>query len=104
MARDATGRLVGFASAGPCRDDDAPARRELYGLYVEAGSRGTGLADLLVERVLRGRDASLWVLDDNPRARAFYARHGFTPDGHRAVHDATGAPEVRLVRSGGAPV
>jgi GNAT superfamily N-acetyltransferase len=99
VARDADGRLVGFASAGPCRDDDRPAEWEVYALYVAAGSRATGVADLLVDRVLGVRDASLWVLEDNPRARAFYARHGFAPDGHRAVHDDTGAAEVRLVRA-----
>jgi 2-(1,2-epoxy-1,2-dihydrophenyl)acetyl-CoA isomerase len=38
------------------------------------------------------------VFEQNPRARAFYARHGFVPDGARATDDWTGLPEVRLVR------
>jgi RimJ/RimL family protein N-acetyltransferase len=25
--------------------------------------------------------AVLWVLDDNPRARRFYEKHGWSPDG-----------------------
>lgn len=40
-----------------------------------------------------------WTAEDNPRARAFYARNGFTPDGARKVEPSwEDLAEVRLVR------
>ena len=41
--------------------------------------------------------ASLWVLEDNPRARRFYEREGWTLDGERREEEFLGAPvtEVR---------
>ena len=41
--------------------------------------------------------ASLWVLDDNPRARRFYEREGWTADGGRREEEFLGVPitEVR---------
>jgi len=39
------------------------------------------------------------MAQDNPRARAFYARNGFTPDGARKVEPSwEDLTEVRLVR------
>ena len=97
--------VVGFASAGPPAagtsepDGSAPPReRQLQAIYVRARLHGTGVADRLMESSLGTGPAHLWVFEENPRARAFYARHGFTPDGARALDDWTGAPEVRLVR------
>jgi len=40
----------------------------------------------------------LWVFEANAPARAFYAAHGYVPDGARMVHEPTGAPEIRLYR------
>jgi predicted GNAT family N-acyltransferase len=37
------------------------------------------------------------VADPNPRAQAFYGKHGFEPDGVTKVDD--GVSEVRLVRA-----
>ena len=42
--------------------------------------------------------ATLWVVEGNARARAFYARRGFVDEGGRDVHPATGTPEIRMVR------
>ena len=92
------GRIVGFASAGPSRDDDPPTEWELYVVNLLQPAHGTGLADVLLDRVLGDRDATLWVLEGNTRARAFYARHGFTDEGGRSTHEPTGAVELRLVR------
>jgi GNAT superfamily N-acetyltransferase len=77
--------IVGWVSVGPARDDDAAA--ELYGIYVRARGWGSGLGRALMQaglQALRARfdgDAILWVLDDNPRARAFYEREGWRLDG-----------------------
>ena len=100
---EADGEVVGFASSGRCRDGDAvPGRRELYAIYVLAAFYGSGAGAALLDAAI-GRDAaSLWVLEDNPRARAFYARHGFVPDGAVKDDDRFGPValrEVRLVRA-----
>ncbi len=100
---EAGGRVVGFAIAGPARADGRhePVRaHELYALYVLAAHHGTGAGQALLDAVLPpGTPAQLWVAEANPRARAFYARNGFAPDGATAVDDHVGGlAEVRLVR------
>ena len=97
--------VLGFATAGPARENPAagaPVRdRELWSIYVRAGEYGSGLADRLLEAVLPGREpAELWVFEANARARRFYARHGFKPDGARHVFgpDLGHQAEIRLVR------
>jgi GNAT superfamily N-acetyltransferase len=98
VVHDPVGGIAGFASAGPSRDDDAPTPWELYAVNLAAHARGTGVADVLLDRLVGQRDASLWVVEANARARAFYARRGFTDDGGRAVHEPTGTTEIRMVR------
>jgi len=94
------GHVVGFATIGPSRDEEGCG--ELYAIYVapESWSTGAGRALMLrAEDELRSRyaEATLWVLEDNPRARAFYERAGWSPDGARKSEARwdTQAPEVR---------
>jgi GNAT superfamily N-acetyltransferase len=73
--------IVGFGHVGSARADGAAG--ELYGFYVHPEVWGTGIGDALIERchqalALRFDDALLWVLTDNPRARRFYERNGWT--------------------------
>ncbi len=98
VVHDPTGRIAGFASAGPSRDDDAPTPWELYAVNLAARARGTGIADALFDRLVGPRDASLWVVEANARARAFYERRGFVDEGSRTVHEPTGTAEIRMVR------
>ncbi len=95
---DPDGRLGGFGSAGPSRDEDAPTEWELYAVNLVPQARGTGVADRLLDELVGDRAATLWVVEGNARARAFYARRGFVDEGGRDAHPATGTPEVRLVR------
>ena len=90
LVAEKDGRVVAFASLGPARDDAAredATRGELYAIYAlpEAWGSGAGraLLEAGVEALREGgyRQAILWVLDDNPRARRFYEREGWTPDG-----------------------
>jgi GNAT superfamily N-acetyltransferase len=90
--------VVGFASVGTGRDEDTDVSTELYAIYVRQSWHGTGLGQVLLDTVLGGRSAYLWVLEANQRARAFYARNGFTPDGARKKFDLLDAWEERLVR------
>jgi ribosomal protein S18 acetylase RimI-like enzyme len=94
------GRVVGFSSVGPSRDDDALG--ELYAIYVapQAWSTGAGRALLAAGEEQLASEyhaALLWVLEDNPRARRFYERAGWAPDGARKAEERFGvrAPEVR---------
>lgn len=80
---DAT--IVGFASTGPARDEEATG--ELYAIYVEPDHWGTGAGRLLLEHAeaaLRedGYGAALlWVLEGNERAERFYRAAGWGQDG-----------------------
>ena len=81
-------RIVGFVACGLTRDEDEePGGRELFAIYVLPDFWGTGAAAGLMRvalEALRARGATaamLWVLDDNPRARRFYEREGWHPDG-----------------------
>jgi GNAT superfamily N-acetyltransferase len=92
--------VVGFASVGPSRDLEGVG--ELYAIYVEPAAWSTGAGRALLECAeseLRGRyqEATLWVLEDNPRARRFYEIAGWGIDGERKADERWGvrAPEVR---------
>ena len=84
---EAGGIPIGWAATGPSRDDDGRDRGELFALYALPAqwSRGVGHALITAaEEALRSagyRTASLWVLDGNVRAAAFYERHGWLEDG-----------------------
>lgn len=100
VARDEAG-LVGFATAGASRDAVPVRERELWAINLLARAHGTGLADELLRLALGDAPASLWVVEANHRAIAFYRRHGFAPDGLRGTHPPTGTPEIRMVRPAG---
>ena len=60
-------------------------------------THGTGAGPALLNAVIDPEEsAALWVADPNPRAHAFYRRHGFVADGTTQVED--GVREVRMVR------
>jgi GNAT superfamily N-acetyltransferase len=80
--------LLGFASVGPSRDEDAePSTAELWAIYAAPEHWGTGVGHQLHEAaldVVRGSgatQATLWVLHGNDRAVRFYERHGWLADG-----------------------
>ncbi|MGW3243908.1 N-acetyltransferase family protein [Streptomyces sp. NPDC001070] len=95
--------VIGVVAMGPPKDDaDAPsASGELHWIHVRPDRWGHGVgARLHAEFVRFLRDASLdtGLLDAwerNSRALAFYARHGWVPDGGRRPGPG-GADFVRL--------
>lgn len=93
---DRDGGLVGFASWGPGRGEDPPTEVELYAIYTRSSEWGSGTGSALLEAAIGARAAFLWALAGNDRAIAFYAKHGFSPDG--AVDDQPGGQHVRLTR------
>jgi GNAT superfamily N-acetyltransferase len=81
------GVLTGFIGVGTARDPDArPGDGEVRTIYVDPPRFGTGDGHALLERgeerlaALGFAAATLWVLSENGGARAFYERHGWTPD------------------------
>lgn len=93
------GHIVGFASTGPPRGHPPIRDFELGSIYLLAAHHGSGLGQELLDVALGGREASLWVLDDNPRAHAFYTRNGFSPDGADKIDEHFGnVREIRMVR------
>jgi GNAT superfamily N-acetyltransferase len=115
--------IVGYASFGPERDvlgmpwphPLTPAGSdgqvaELYALYVHPAWWSTGTGRALMDQVLAKVRAAgyasiaLWVLEANERARSFYRRAGFAPDGARHVlDDLGGVIEVRYRRALSSP-
>lgn len=89
-------RVVVFASYGPERERASgfTGRAELYAFYAHPDVWGTGAASTLIAHTEERfkaegfETAVLWVLEDNPRARRFYERHGWEPSGAAADFDA----------------
>jgi len=102
------GAVVGFASTGPVdAEDAAPGTAHLFAIYLAPAAAGRGIGRALLERaeeVMRAAGftrATLWVLETNARARAFYERAGWAWDGTRSSHQVqcSNLPIVRYVRS-----
>jgi GNAT superfamily N-acetyltransferase len=91
------GELVGIAMSGPPVDAAPVWARQLYVLYAYAAHHGTGVGSALLEAVVDPEESvALWVADPNPRAHAFYRKHGFVADGTAQVEE--GVREIRMVR------
>jgi ribosomal protein S18 acetylase RimI-like enzyme len=92
------GRAIGFAHVGPQLNDDGTPTGlgELYGFYVHPCAWGTGAATALIDaaeerlRQLGFGEAVLHVFRDNPRARRFYERAGWTFTGREAPFELEG--------------
>jgi GNAT superfamily N-acetyltransferase len=106
---EADRRVVGFVSACPSRDADAPppAFAEIAALYVHPAAWGTGCGHALCQAVFGhllptpAQSVIVWVLRGNVRARHFYERVGFIQDDGRkdiTFFDVT-LPEVRYRRN-----
>ena len=110
-------QVIGFASSGPERDtggqlgpppETSPSgavAAELYAIYVQpaywGGQAGWQLLTEIVSRATAQQYASLsvWVLEDNHRARRFYERAGFAVTGESQVlGDLGGVTEIRYWR------
>ncbi|MGO1184281.1 MAG: GNAT family N-acetyltransferase [Micrococcaceae bacterium] len=122
LAEDLTDRIVGMASLErpepaepePTDASGTPAApgtpAQLRTLYVLAEAQGTGVADALLRAALgavdprdsAAPDVVLTVLENNPRAIAFYRRHGFEIVGEPVEMTGpwAGLREIRMVRRG----
>ena len=96
--------IVGFASIGPCRDHDAADNwGEVHAIYLDPSAWNAGIGRALfssaVSRLeaLGYRHLTLWVLEGNARARAFYERAGWSASPAKKVEERPGF-ELREVR------
>ena len=98
-------RVIGFCSFGPERERARgfTGRGEVWAFYLHPERWGSGAAAELMDHVEQRLKSEgfatvvLWVLDDNPRARRFYERHGWAPTGIAANFDdycEVSVPEV----------
>ena len=103
VAVEPNGRVAGFIHAGASRDADCGDKvGELIAIYLrpELWNRGVGHqlhAAGMASLAARFEQATLWVLEGNARARAFYVRQGWQPDG-AVKRDTLADAEVTEVR------
>ena len=103
IAVEPNARVAGFIHVGASRDADAGAKvGELISIYLrpELWNRGVGHqlhAAGMASLAARFEQATLWVLEGNARARAFYERQGWQPDG-AVKRDTLADAEVTEVR------
>ncbi|HEX5012756.1 MAG TPA: GNAT family N-acetyltransferase [Candidatus Limnocylindrales bacterium] len=101
------GRIVGFAGTAAPDANDAPdlasGALELATIYVLREAWDTGVGRALMNKVVgdcRGHgtpELVLWVFTANARARRFYERAGWLPDG--AGRDlAVGGAQIPMMR------
>jgi GNAT superfamily N-acetyltransferase len=101
LVAEVDGKIAGFVAVGLSRD--AGGDGELYAIYVRPEQWGTGVGRALIEageerlRELGHGHASLWVLEDNPRARRFYEAAGWSTNGTTRPIEIFGilVPEIR---------
>lgn len=98
------GVVVGHVTYG--RSETEPSTGQILSCYVHPDYWGTGVADTLLDAALNAvpqARVQLWVHPDNHRARRFYHRHGFRPDG---VHspDPASTFEMRYALNRDSPV
>src|SRR5580658_5310835 len=80
--------VVGFVGLAPSTDPDATSDTgEVGAIYVLREHWGAGYGSTLLEQATESlreaecSSATLWVLDSNARARSFYERARWVPDG-----------------------
>ena len=106
---DPVGDVVGFITVTPGPDRTAPEVGEVRALYTRAAVWGTGVGrELWDAGVAHLADhgctsGTLWVLDSNARARRFYERRGWAPDGPTQVDEVWGATVTEVRYAGSLP-
>jgi len=96
--------VLGFCRHGP--DPEDAGRGHIFSLYVAPAASGRGLGSYLLAHALADLErrhldpVTIWVFEQNERARRLYTGFGFFPDATRRVEAEYGAEEIRLCRLG----
>lgn len=102
LVAELDGSIVGFAVYGTSGDKDLVDAGEIFALYVLKACQGRkiGLALMksCMEKLAGFKRISLWVLEGNNSAIAFYERFGFRKDGAaKEIQLGTPMNEIRMV-------
>ena len=95
------GDVVGFASVGRSRDEEAENEGELYAIYLQQSYWDRGIGRALLERAEESmrafgfERAILWVMEGNERGERFYRAAGWEHEG-RKVEAFQGAEVAEL--------
>lgn len=93
---------IGTVTVRP--DPHEAAGSELVAMWVDPAHRHSGLADSLVTSIVDlavaegAREVTLWVAEDNVRARSLYERLGFELTGERDAM-RPGVDQIRMRRN-----
>ncbi|MCM1525084.1 MAG: GNAT family N-acetyltransferase [Ruminococcus sp.] len=98
-------KMIGTSSVSRSRSADLPDHGEIISLYLLPEYTGKGHGNALLaaakdQLYKMGFDKIfLWVLEENRRARHFYEKNGFSPDGKAMVSNIGGRElaEIRLI-------
>jgi ribosomal protein S18 acetylase RimI-like enzyme len=104
LVGEVDGVIQGISTVGPFRDRDAKddPSGELWLINVHPAAFGLGLANVLHRDALDQlrcdghHRAALWVAEQNPRARRFYEREGWSLDKERRKDQFGGQAVVEL--------
>lgn len=102
LAESADGSVLGWVRFGD--DPDDASKGHIYSLYVRPSAGGRGVGRRLLEHGVEScgshgaRPVTLWVFEENARARRLYTAAGFALDGGRRVEPEYGAQEIHLTR------
>lgn len=106
-----TATFIGEGDEGPVglaagvADATDPTLAHLRSMWVDPAQRGSGLADELIDAVVRwaaqqgAARVELLVVDGNTRARRCYERLGFVVTGGRMIRERDGAVELEMSRT-----
>lgn len=96
---EADDHIIGFSMAAHPQDEDDVRDVQLFMLYVLKEFHGTGAGQELLDASLGNQPSQLWMAKDNPRARRFYEKNGFEPDGAERIDSSSnGLQTIRMVR------
>ena len=105
VAEDEEGHIAGFCDLAASGDSDADSSTgEITAIYVHPGKWKKGFGAVLLSSAIdRARErnygqVTLWVLETNRRARAFYESFGFDADGGQKTEHHSGGFSLHEVR------
>ncbi|MFA5575692.1 MAG: GNAT family N-acetyltransferase [Tissierellaceae bacterium] len=105
--------LIGIFNEVPCglvfankdNDEGLESCGSIYSIYLLEETWGKGISAKLMEQTVEllkkqgCKKISLWVYEENLRARKFYEKHGFTFDGSKKYSRFSNKPlELRYIK------